>query len=136
MRRLFNGIATTLSVWCTRLLQAILTYPDLIAKAFAGAIALLLLASMDGRAQPLPTHMAYAVSWVLMFALPAFLVWRHRWRQQQTLDRIRGIYAVASEWLMQGRFDEARRALTSIQRLERHWLGVKFFKGLCRDNTS
>jgi len=46
---------------------------------------------------------------------------RHRSRQQRTLDRIRGLYALACEMLGEDRKTEAYRLLRSIRRWEQHW---------------
>lgn len=63
----------------------------------------------------------YIGSWLLMFGLPVMMVWWHRRRQQHVIVRVRGLYAVAVEYLMQGRDRDARQALRSIRRWEHHW---------------
>jgi hypothetical protein len=69
----------------------------------------------------LPITFAWLVSYGVMFGLPGFLVMRHRCRQQKTLSRIRGLYALACEMLAEDRKVEARHLLRSIRRWERHW---------------
>lgn len=75
----------------------------------------------EGSSDRLPITIAWLASYVVIFSLPGFLVKRHRKRQQKTLSRIRGLYALACEFLSQDRRAEATRLLHSIRRWERHW---------------
>jgi hypothetical protein len=75
----------------------------------------------EGRSDRLPITAALFVSYIVMFGLPGFLVMRHRSRQQRTLSRVRGLYALACEMLAEDRKAEAIRLLKSIRRWERHW---------------
>jgi hypothetical protein len=75
----------------------------------------------EGRSDRLPVTIAYITSLIAMFTLPIFLVMRHRSRQQNTLARIRGLYALACEMLDEDRKADASRLLRSIRRWERHW---------------
>lgn len=85
------------------------------------ALGMLYLNAAERRYDRLPITSAWLISCVLMFALPSFLVMRHRSRQQNTLSRIRGLYALACEMLAEDRKAEARRLLRSIRRWELHW---------------
>jgi hypothetical protein len=84
-------------------------------------LALTALNVAEGRYDRLPITVAWLASNALMFALPGLLVMRHRARQQNTISRIRGLYALACEMLAEDREGEASRLLRSIRRWELHW---------------
>lgn len=98
-------------------------YPDAVGVIFfaIGGLLMLWLNVEQGRYDRLPITGALIISYGIMFGLPVFLVRRHRSRQQNTLDRIRGLYALACEMLNEDRKAEALRLLRSIRRWEQHW---------------
>jgi hypothetical protein len=110
--------------WWSRAKQLLQTHADLAAKGIVSAALLLLIVFAEiagGEPSRIPITIVYFLSFLAVFALPVFMVIRHRWRQENTLSRIRGLYAVAIEWLNEERIAEARRALASIRRWEKHW---------------
>ena len=110
--------------WRSRAKLALEAHPDLAGWGLVLLPLALLMAwaqVAQGKFDRLPITTIYLVSTPGMFALPAFLVMRHRWRQERTMSRIRGLYAMACELLDEERIDEARRVLASIRRWERQW---------------
>lgn len=106
------------------LLARVEAYADAVGTALIAIVALGLMAGHDywnGHPERLPMTTLYIGSWLLMFILPVVLVWRHRRRQQRVITKVRSLFAMAVEWLMQGRNREAHRALRSIRRWEKHW---------------
>lgn len=103
--------------------RALNTYPDAVGLIVFAVFGLLMLwlNIAHGEYDRIPFTIALTMSYGLMFSLPAFLVLRHRKRQQKTVSRIRGLYALACEMLNEDRKAEARRLLRSIRRWEQHW---------------
>lgn len=106
-----------------RIQQVLEWHPDWArwALALLLGVAILCLNAAERKYDRLPITSAWLVSYIMMFALPGFLVMRHRRRQQNTTNRIRGLYALACEMLIEDRKADARRLLRSIRRWELHW---------------
>ncbi len=100
------------------------TYAGAVVLAVIAVIGFGLMAGAEywgGQSERIPITSLYIGSWLLMFILPVMLVWSHRRRQHHVISKVRSLYAVAVEYLMTGREQEAQQALRSVRKLEQHW---------------
>lgn len=124
METFFKRVLSTLERARLSALARFEAHPDAVAMASIAGICFALMAGAEywgGHPERIPMTLLYIGSWLLMFGLPVMLVWSHRRRQQHVIVKVRGLYAVAVEWLMQGRDRDAQQALRSIRRWEHHW---------------
>jgi hypothetical protein len=92
-----------------------LVIAPLIASLFVG------FAYWQDRWDRLPAELIHVAAWLGLIIWPAYIMSRHKRRQDRLLDRIRAVFVLSTGHLMEGQQRSARNGLARIRRMERLW---------------